>query len=163
MTRAVTRPGVMAYLLAVAIIVADQISKYWILEIVRLPERGPVEVFGPFYLYFVQNEGVSFGLLRGADWVRWALAAFSLAVSIGLAVWARRVERPLLAVSIGLVMGGAIGNLIDRIRFGWVVDFLDFTRLHFLWVFNVADSAISIGIALLVLETMFPVKKPAAT
>jgi len=160
---AVSPPGRLAYLLALAIVVVDQVSKYWVLDVFQLPDRGRVQVLGPFHLSFVQNEGVSFGLFRGeAEWIRWALCAFSLAVALGLAVWARRAERRITGLAVGLVMGGAIGNLIDRARFGWVVDFLDFTDLKFIWVFNVADSAISVGVALLVLESLFlPAKAPA--
>ncbi|HZZ34164.1 MAG TPA: signal peptidase II [Caulobacteraceae bacterium] len=164
MSRTVTRAGVFAYLLAVSIIVLDQLSKHWVLDVFRLPERGTVDVAGPFRLTFVPNVGVSFGFFGdGAEWVRWALSAFSLAVAIGLAVWARRLDRPLVGLSVGLVMGGAIGNLIDRVRFGWVVDFVDFQALRFPWVFNLADSAISVGVALLVLESLLSPKKEAAT
>jgi signal peptidase II len=66
------------------------------------------------------------------------------------------VVRPLLATALGLVIGGAIGNLIDRVRFGAVADFLDFSRLYFPWVFNVADSAITIGVLLLILDSLRP-------
>jgi signal peptidase II len=164
MRRKVTRPGLYAYLLAVSIVALDQVSKHWVVDIFRLPERGTVDVAGPFHLTFVQNVGVSFGFFGdGAEWSRWGLSAFSLVVAIALAIWARRIERPLVAVSVGLVMGGAVGNLIDRVRFGWVVDFVDFQALRFPWVFNLADSAISVGVALLVLESLFPPRKPAAT
>ena len=95
--------------------------------------------------------------------MRWVLAVFSLAVSIGLAVWVRKVARPLTAIAIGLIIGGALGNLIDRVRFGWVVDFLDFSGLHFPWVFNVADSGITVGVALLLAETLLTPDKPKAS
>src|SRR5260221_8430118 len=160
----VTRTGLYAYLLAVTVVVLDQVSKRWILDVLHLPDLGTVQVAGPFRLTFVQNVGVSFGFFGGgAEWTRWALAAFSLIVAIGLAIWARRIDRMVLAVSVGLVMGGAVGNLIDRVRVGWVVDFVDFQALRFPWVFNVADSAISVGVALLVLEGLFTPKKPAPT
>ncbi len=160
----ISRPGWIAYLLAVSVIVLDQATKFWVMEVFGLADRGRAEVAGPFQLTFVQNEGVSFGLFRGeAEWIRWALCAFSLVVSIGLAVWARRAEKTITGLAVGLVMGGAIGNLIDRVRYGWVIDFLDFTRIHFIWVFNVADAAISVGVALLILETLFVPQKPAAT
>ena len=143
-----------AYGLAAAIVVFDQIAKYWILEVFRLPLKGSVEVFGPFHLSMVWNKGVSFGLFRAdLDWVRWALVTFSIGVAIFLAVWARKIDRPLLASAVGLVMGGAVGNVIDRIRFGAVADFLDFKALYFPWVFNVADSAITIGVMLLLLDS----------
>lgn len=146
--------GPMAYSIGLAVILADQLIKQWILYGYELPKVGSVAVWGPLNLTMVWNQGVSFGLFRGeTDWVRWALAAFSLVVAGFLAVWARRVERPLLGAAIGLVMGGAVGNLIDRVRFGAVADFIDVTALHFPWVFNIADSAITIGVILLLVDS----------
>jgi signal peptidase II len=153
--RAVTPFGWLAYGLAVAVIALDQLSKYVILEVVDLPARGAVAVAPFFQLSMVWNRGVSFGMFRAEmDLARWGLAIFSLAVAGALAVWARRGQRLLPAVALGLVIGGAIGNLIDRVRFGAVVDFLDFSGLYFPWVFNVADSAITVGVALLLLESL---------
>ena len=154
-TAPVRLQGPMAYAIGLTVILTDQLVKQWILYGFKLPMLGSVDVAGPFHLTMVWNQGVSFGLFRGeTEWVRWALAAFSLGVAGFLAVWARRVERPLLGVAIGLVMGGAIGNLIDRVRFGAVADFLDFTSLHFPWVFNIADSAITIGVVLLLIDSL---------
>ncbi len=153
--------GPTAYSLGIAVILADQLVKQWILYGFQLPVLGSVQVLGPFHLTMVWNQGVSFGLFRGeAEWVRWALAAFSFGVAGFLAVWARRVDRPLLGVAIGLVMGGAIGNLIDRVRFGMVADFIDFKALGFPWVFNIADSAISVGVVLLLLDSLRREAKP---
>ncbi|MFZ5671186.1 MAG: signal peptidase II [Pseudomonadota bacterium] len=147
--------GPTAYSIGLAVILADQVMKQWILHGLNLPMLQSVKVLGPFHLTMVWNQGVSFGLFRGeAEWVRWALAAFSLGVAGFLAVWARRVERPLLGVSIGLIMGGAIGNLIDRVRFGAVADFIDLKALYFPWVFNIADSAITIGVVLLLFDSL---------
>ena len=153
----VTAWGARAYALAAAVVVVDQLSKYWVLEIFRLPDRMQVEVLPFFQLSMVWNRGVSFGLLQAEmDVARWGLALFSTVVAIGLAVWARRVVRPLLATALGLIVGGAVGNLIDRVRFGAVADFLDFSRLWFPWVFNVADSAITIGVLLLIVDSFRP-------
>jgi len=152
----VTKLGGMALGLAAAIVAADQAVKAWILSGLNLPALGSLEVAGPFYLTMVWNRGVSFGFLQAQhDLVRWALAAFSIAVSIVLAVWVRRTERPLFAIAVGLVMGGAVGNVIDRIRFSAVADFLDFTRLYFPWVFNVADSAITVGVTLMIIDMLW--------
>jgi signal peptidase II len=154
-TNTVSRKHWAAYLVAVTTIVLDQISKYWILNVFRLPAKGSVLVGGPFSLSMVWNRGVSFGLLRAeVDLARWALVGFSLIVAAFLAVWARKIERPLLALSVGLIMGGAVGNAIDRARFGAVADFLDFKALYFPWVFNVADSAITVGVILLLLDSV---------
>ncbi len=153
-------------MIAAAVIVVDQIAKWWMLArqfpaacAGFSPQPGvlsdcSVAVLPIFKLTMVWNYGVSFGLLRaGQDWVRWALVAFSVGVALFLAVWARKIDRPLLAGAIGLVMGGAVGNVIDRIRFGAVADFLDFKALYFPWVFNVADSAITVGVVLLLLDS----------
>ncbi|MDB5434550.1 MAG: lspA [Phenylobacterium sp.] len=151
----ITKLGWMALVLAALIVVADQATKAWILTGLDLPQLATLKVAGPFYLTMVWNPGVSFGFLQAQhDLVRWALAAFSIAVAIILAVWVRRSERPLFAKEVVIVMGGAVGNVIDRIRFGAVADFVDVSRLHFPWVFNLADSAITIGICLLLLDML---------
>jgi signal peptidase II len=168
------RLALLAYLLAIVVVVADQALKYWILDVYRLPERlselaatlgtdrPSIAVLGPFHLTLVSNRGVSFGFMNvEAPWTRWALTVFSLGVAAVLAVWAWRVEKPLLALSVGLIMGGAVGNAIDRIHLGAVTDFLDFSSLHFPWVFNIADSAISIGSVLLVWDLFLAPRKRA--
>lgn len=143
-----------AYGFAAVVIVLDQITKAWMLYGLHIREVGRIAVLDPiFNLTFVLNRGVSFGLLTGGETGRWLLTVFSIIVAGLLAWWATRAERRLLISAIGLIMGGALGNVIDRIRFGGVVDFLDFSGLYFPWVFNVADSAISIGVVLLVLDS----------
>jgi len=148
----------MALFIALVIVVADQALKAWILSVVNLPQIGTRPLFGPFALTMVWNQGVSFGFLRADhDIVRWLLAGFSIGVAVLLAVWVRKADRPLFATAVGLVMGGAIGNVIDRIRFGAVADFIDVRPLTaglFPWIFNLADSAISIGICLLLLDML---------
>jgi signal peptidase II len=154
--KGVSRLGWAAYAVALLVIVADQASKYWILEVFRLPLRPSTELFGPFNLTMVWNRGVSFGLLwADHGFIRWALTAFSIGVAIMLAVWVRRAERPLMASALAFIMGGALGNVIDRIRFGAVADFIDVSRLGFFpWVFNVADAAINVGIGLLLIDML---------
>ena len=161
--KGVTKLGGFAYLLAGLVVVLDQASKFWILHVFDLPSKASVPVAGPFHLTMVWNRGVSFGLLRAdVDVTRWALVAFSVIVSVFLAAWVRNATRRVMAVSLGLVIGGAVGNVIDRIRFGAVADFLDFSRLWFPWIFNVADAAISCGIALLLLDMLLQERRPAA-
>lgn len=151
------RRALLAYALAVLVLVLDQASKHWILAVFDLPARVSVEVAGPLYLTMVWNEGVSFGLLRANhDLVRWALVGFSLVVSVILAVWVWRTRAALTLTALGLVIGGAVGNAIDRARFGAVADFIDVSRLYFPWVFNVADSAITVGILLLLFDGLRP-------
>jgi signal peptidase II len=147
----IPRLALIAYVLAVIVIVSDQALKYWVLDVFRLPDRSPSPLAGPFWLTLVWNKGVSFGVLNiDAEWTRWVLSAFSLGVAGALAVWAWRVDRPVLALAVGLIIGGAVGNAIDRVRLGAVTDFIDVTRLWFPWVFNLADSAISVGSVLLI-------------
>jgi signal peptidase II len=152
-----TRNAVLAYAIAAVVLVVDQVSKFWVLEVLHLEERGPISILPFFQLNMVWNQGVSFGLLRsGAGVMRWVLVVFSVAVVCLLIWWAARQARRLPAIALGLIIGGAIGNnFIDRVRFGAVADFLDFGGLHFPWVFNVADSAISVGVALLLLDSLF--------
>jgi len=159
----VTKNGWTAYAIALAVIVLDQLSKYWILGVLRLPEQQAHEVLWPLQFTRIWNEGVSFGLLQAQhDVVRWGLVVFSLGVAALLAAWARSQGRLLPALGLGMVIGGAIGNAIDRARFGAVVDFIDVQRLGFFpWIFNVADSGITIGVALLLLDSLRP-QRPAA-
>jgi signal peptidase II len=143
-----------AYGFALLVIVLDQLTKAWMMDGLELREWGRIEVWPPiFNLTWVENRGVSFGLF-GDGSARWLLSAFSVAVAGALAWWALKADRRLLISAIGLVMGGAIGNVIDRIRFGYVVDFLDFSGLGFPWVFNIADAAINVGVILLILDSI---------
>lgn len=145
-----------AYALAVLVIVLDQASKHWLLADLRLAPGASWPVWGPLRFTLVANNGISFGFFQSqAPWTRWALAAFSLAVTIGLGVWAKRSEKAFTALTLGLIMGGAVGNMIDRITRGSVVDFVDVQALYFPWIFNLADSAISVGITLLLIESLF--------
>ena len=151
----IPRIALAAYGFALIVIVIDQLTKGWVMSSLDLREVGRVFVADPiFNLSWVENRGVSFGLF-GDGSARWMLSAFSLIVAGILGWWALRVDRRLLITAIGLVMGGAIGNVIDRIRFGFVVDFLDFSGTGFFpWVFNVADSAITIGVVLLIIDSL---------
>lgn len=150
----ISRIAYAAYGFALLVIVLDQLSKAWVVSGLDLPEVRQIVVWDPvFNLTWVRNFGVSFGLF-GDGSARWLLTVFSIGVSIVLAVWATRTHRRLLISAIGLVMGGALGNVIDRIRFGYVVDFLDFSGLGFPWVFNIADAAINVGVGLLILDAV---------
>lgn len=152
----ISRLGWLAYGLAVVTVILDQASKAYMVGPFHLPERGTVEVLPFFHFSAVANTGVSFGIFSAhGDLGRWLLVAFSAIVVGGLATWASRMERLMTALAVGLIMGGAIGNnLIDRVRLGAVIDFLDFSGLGFKWVFNVADSAITVGVILLLLDSL---------
>nr|WP_295112685.1 signal peptidase II [uncultured Caulobacter sp.] len=161
----ITRLGWTAYAIAAATVILDQISKLWVLGILGREQGSSLPLLGPLRLTMVHNYGMSFGLLRGADWGRWLLIGFSIIVVIGLAWWVRKAVKLLPTIGVGMIIGGAIGNnLIDRVMYGYVVDFIDVSRLYFPWVFNVADSGISIGVALLLLDSfLYGEKKLAET
>ena len=151
----ISRLAYAAYAFAIVVIVLDQLTKAWIISGLSLQEVGRIPVLPPILNFsWVENTGVSFGLFGGGE-ARWGLTIFSIVVSAGLGWWALKADRRLLVTAIGLVMGGALGNVIDRIRFGYVVDFIDFSGTGvFPWVFNVADSAITVGVVLLILDSL---------
>jgi signal peptidase II len=158
-----TRLAGAAYGLAVLAIVLDQLSKAWVLQGLHLAEGGPIRLLPILSLNLVWNRGFSFGLLSQVELARWGLFVFSLGVALALALWVRRAQRWPTALAIGLIIGGAVGNAIDRVRFGAVVDFIDVSGLGFFpWIFNVADSCISVGVAILVLDSLFAKPEPKA-
>ena len=147
-----------AYWLAAILLVVDQISKWFILVPLKLREVGEIVLLPIFSLTYVENRGISLGMLHAdTDTGRWLLVAMTAAIAVGVAYWIRREEQPGERVALGMVLGGALGNIVDRTRLGYVVDFLD---LHFgtfrpFYVFNVADAAISIGVVILLLRAFF--------
>jgi signal peptidase II len=139
--------------LAGIVILLDQATKAWMMGLLLEPPRA-LGLTGFFTLVPVWNRGVSFGILstQGGS-TAWLLGGVALVVAAVLVGWLSRVERALLALSLGLVIGGALGNVIDRGRFGAVFDFLDFHIAGWHWpAFNLADSAITVGVALLLLD-----------
>ena len=142
--------------LAFLIALLDQLSKWWVVEFVMNPPQViPVTSF--FNLVLGLNRGVSFGMFdTGTDTGRWILTALTITIAIGLAVWLWRVEKPWLAAALGLVVGGAVGNIIDRATIGAVVDFLDFHVAGYHWpAFNVADMGITCGAMVLIFDSLF--------
>jgi signal peptidase II len=149
---------------AAAIVVADQLTKAWVLALFAPGERLPVTGF--FNLVLVYNRGAAFSFLSSAP--GWQTPLF-IAVAVGAAavvsfLLVRTRGGSLFRGALALVLGGAVGNVIDRLRFGQVVDFLDFHAFGWHWpAFNVADSAITVGAALLILESFaHPEKRDAA-
>lgn len=142
--------------LALAILALDQLSKWWIVERVMAPPRViPVTPF--FNLVMGWNRGVSFGMF---NWdsvaTAWIFSALALVIVAVLLVWMARDDRASCAAALGLVIGGALGNVIDRVRFGAVADFLDFHAFGYHWpAFNVADTAISLGALALLADALF--------
>lgn len=117
---------------------------------------APVEFTSFFRIVMVWNRGVSFGMFNsGEEVTRWVLTALAVGVSIALVVWLSRVRSRLPAVAIGLVVGGALGNALDRVIRGAVADFFDFHVAGWSWpAFNIADAAITVGVLLLVLDAI---------
>ena len=142
------------FALSAAIVAADQLTKWLVLS--YFENRYPrVELTGFFNLVLVFNKGAAFSLFaQAAGWQTPLLAAFALAAAVIVSVLiVRNPGRGLLCLGLALILGGALGNLIDRLRFGHVLDFLDFHALGWHWpAFNVADSAISVGAVILILE-----------
>ncbi len=176
MTKACSCKATIGFGLAAFIIVADQISKWAILEYIIRPKAMPgtdalsffdwlssaparfgfasVELLPFFNLTMVWNEGISFGLFQGSG--IWILSGLALAITVLFSVWLVKAQGWLQAVSLSMVIGGAIGNVIDRARFGAVADFFDFHLMGWHYpAFNVADCAIVVGIAILVLDGIF--------
>jgi signal peptidase II len=142
--------------LAFATIALDQLTKWWIVNFVMNPPNV-IEVTPFFNLVLGLNRGVSFGMFSSdSNLSRWLLTALALAIVCALAVWLWRAEKPWLAVALGLIIGGAIGNVIDRVMVGAVVDFLDFHAADYHWpAFNVADMGITCGAAVLIWDSVF--------
>jgi signal peptidase II len=139
---------------ALLVLAADQASKWWVLNVLDLPSLGTVAVLPVLNLTMVWNRGVTFGLFNSlGDWGAPALGVGALLVVLVLGVWLTRAERPMVAAAIGAIAGGAVGNVIDRMRFGAVVDFIHAHAWGWSWyVFNVADAAIVCGVAALLLD-----------
>ena len=136
-------PGLLALVLTALV---DQLHKWWMIEVYRIGEKGRVRLAPFFDLVYVQNKGISYSLLDGLG--QGPLIAIAAIALVALVVWIARAETWLLAVSLGLVAGGAVGNAIDRIRLGGVADFfLFYIKDVFSWyVFNLADVAIVAGV-----------------
>lgn len=167
-------PQILGLGLIIDIIIMDQISKWWITEGILRPKTGgePIDfltwimnapdrlgfvsipVIDHFNLTMVWNQGVSFGMLQNAG--IWPLVILALVISAVLATWLMKSTSKLESISIGLIIGGAIGNVIDRLRFGAVADFFDVYVGNYHWpAFNIADASICIGVALLLIHGLF--------
>ncbi len=141
--------------LSLLAVVLDQVSKWVVDSSMQLYQSIPLVPY--FNLTYVRNTGAAFSFLSEAGgWQRWFFAGLAIVISIVIAVWLARLKQheTLLAVALSLVLGGAIGNLIDRLAYGYVIDFLDVYYQTWHWpAFNVADSAITLGVVLMLLES----------
>lgn len=153
-----------ALALALAVFIVDQLVKYWVTGPLGIAQVGDYrEIVSFFDLRFTPNVGVSLGLLPAdSDAMRWGLVAMTAAIAFGVLIWMTREQNRHDLIALGLILGGALGNIVDRVRFGYVVDFAD---LHFgdfrpFLVFNVADAAITFGVLILLARALFVRDKP---
>lgn len=150
------RTFVWSLLIALIVLILDQASKLYLLFVVDLPLAQPI-VIAPFLeLITVWNRGISYGLFQQhTDLGRWFLIVFSGIAAFGLMIWLWRVNTTVLALSLAMIIGGAIGNMIDRIAYGAVFDFIHVHVGTFSWyVFNIADAAIVAGVIGLVYDSL---------
>lgn len=133
--------------LAPVVLILDQLTKWWVIEELRLYVRRSVPVSDLLSLTWVENRGISMGLLDLGDGGRWVLVALTALIAGGVAWWLAREQNRFDALALAAILGGAVGNIIDRVRLGFVVDFV---HLHLgdrsFYVFNVADAAITLGV-----------------
>ena len=143
------------FVIALVVFALDQLTKWFVAGPLELQSVGQIVLLPIFNLSWTENYGISLGLLNAKTEVgRWMLVAVTGAIAIGVAIWIGREKQRGDQLALGMVLGGALGNILDRVRFGYVVDFAD---LHFggfrpFLVFNVADAAISIGVVILLLR-----------
>lgn len=147
-----------ALLVSLTVFIADQLVKYWVTGPLGIAQVGDYrEIVSFFDLRFTPNAGVSLGLLPAdSDGMRWGLVAMTGAIAFGVLIWMTREKNRHDLLALGLILGGALGNIVDRVRFGYVVDFAD---LHFgdfrpFLVFNVADAAITFGVLILLARAL---------
>ena len=146
----------LGFAVALIVFVLDQLMKWVVTHPLGLNEIGDQLVITSFFNFtFTRNEGISLGLLNATNPVgRWMLVGLTSAIAVGVAVWIGREKNRIDQMALGMVLGGALGNILDRVRFGYVVDFAD---LHFgtfrpFLVFNVGDAAISRAVVILLLR-----------
>lgn len=148
-----------ALLVAVVVLIVDQLSKWVLFDMVGIAGRTAIEVTSFFNLVMVWNPGISFGML--ADYNQpLLLIIMTLVITAFLLAWLVRTPYAMVAYALGAVIGGAAGNCVDRLRFGAVADFFDFHLMGYHWpAFNIADSAIFIGVVVLCIHSMFIQRK----
>lgn len=164
MTDSVKKYRNIGLVLAFFIFAADQLSKFFVTVILQLPNKGQIELMPFFRLTWAENSGVSMGFLTAStDFQRWALVTLTALIGIAVFFWMRRETAKWDIIALSMVLGGAMGNILDRIRLGYVADFADFHIGGFrpFLIFNLADAAISIGVAILLTRALFIREKPS--
>ena len=156
-------PGI-GFLSAALLFVADQVAKYGVTQVMGLDALTDARYVNPiFNVQFVANHGVSLGLMRAdSPATRWALVAMTGVIAVGVLVWMLREAKRADQAALGLVLGGAMGNILDRVRLGYVVDYADlhFGRWQPFLVFNLADAAITVGVLILFARAFLVRDKP---
>jgi len=151
------------FLVALVVFAFDQLTKWWVTGPLGINQFGDQLVITPFFNFtYTQNEGISLGLLNATNPLgRWMLVGLTSAIAIGVAVWIGREKNRIDQAALGMVLGGALGNILDRTLHGYVTDFLD---LHFgdfrpFLIFNVGDAAISVAVVILLLRAFLTRKE----
>ena len=155
----------LAFNIAAMIFIVDQLVKFWIVQVLRLYSYVDGVVLLPFLkLTWGENRGVSMGMLTADGNIgRWMLVGLTALIATGVGIWIMRSMAALERLALGLVLGGALGNILDRIRFGYVVDFVHVHGQSWnFYVFNVADAAITIGVLLLLVRALVQGDEPSA-
>lgn len=148
------------FLGAAALVAADQLSKWWVLHGLKLPELGSIELLPFLSFTMVWNRGISMGIPLGESLGKWGIIILTFAISAWIAKMLLSTERRFEGWGYALILGGAIGNIIDRFIHGAVVDFVHLHAAGYnFYVFNLADSAITIGVVLLLIDGLLAAKK----
>ena len=145
----------LGYVVALLVFAADQLTKWIVTGPLELQTVRQIVLLPIFNLSWTENYGISLGLFNAeSDTGRWVLVAVTAVIALGVAIWIGREKQRVDQLALGMVLGGAMGNILDRVRFGYVVDFADlhFGKIQPFLVFNVADAAISIGVVILLLR-----------
>lgn len=157
MNKKLTRTGL---LIALVSLIIDQASKIYLVDIYKLAAAGTQQITSFFNLVMVWNRGISFGMFSGHESSNYFFIGISIVIVCILSFWLIKTEFKLEAIGIGFVLGGALGNIIDRFRYGAVADFFDFHIHGKHWpAFNIADSTIFIGACILIISSLFFGKK----
>ena len=157
------RKSVLGFSVAAIVFILEQITKWLVLGPLDLRNTQSLEVLPIFRLNYTENHGISLGLFQAtSDTMRWVLVVLTSLIAIGVGYWITQEDKKADQIALGMVFGGALGNILDRVRHGYVVDFAD---LHFgsfrpFFIFNVADAAISIGVAILLLRAFLVKERP---
>lgn len=144
------------FILAGAVFVADRLSKWWVVDVYDLAHKSPVDLLPFLDLTLIWNRGISLGMFQvDGDGGRYFLIALTGAISIFIGVWLFRAKEKILNIGLGLILGGAVGNIWDRLEYAAVADFLHFFIGDWsFYIFNIADAAITVGVILLLWDAL---------